>query len=117
MTTETFTLALARSLRAENVHSSLYHILASVAYQERAHGFALVSRISEQIGISTRGVHMTLHHYRYFFKAAEPRRIGIPTRLTLTQEAIDLLVKIKRKTDQNAARLEARQKPQHQTAA
>lgn len=105
MTTETFTFALSRALRALNLSPQLYNVLTSIAWQQRKREFATTPAISIQLGITMNAVH--IHYYKspqLFLIEKKPERLGGSlNQITLAQEGIELLAAVKHKVEAYAA--------------
>ena len=105
MNTQTYAIGLARALRVENLAHAVFNVLTVVAREQATHGHTTIPRVAMVLGISFNAVQMHLHRSPHFFtiEKSSRRRPGINV-LTLTSEAIALLVKI-----QKSANLYAKQ--------
>lgn len=107
MTTEIFTLALARAQRAENLSPALYNVLASTAAHMKRRGQATIPTLAINLGISFNAVQMHLHKSPHLFEITKNgKRLPGINLITLSAEAIALLVKIETKTRQYAVEIE-----------
>jgi len=105
MNTQTYAIGLARALRRENLAHAVFNVLSVVAREQALHGFATVPKVVETLGITFNAVQVHMHRNAHLFhiQKREHRR-PVFHMLTLSDEAIALLVKI-----QKSAKLYAKQ--------
>ena len=107
MTTEIFTLALARAQRTENLSPQVYNVLSSIATHMKRQGSVTIPKLAINLGISFNAVQMHLHRSPHLFKIekSNKRRPGI-NMISITDEAIALMVRINEKTKRYADQIE-----------
>ena len=92
MTSDEYTLALSSALRSVNLSHQLYDVLTAVATAQKAQGFATTPGISMVIGCTYQNIvlHLLRNPSCFSFDDSQP-----PRKIMLSQEGIDLLMKVK----------------------
>lgn len=101
-----YTIALARALKAENLSHALFNILTCIGRAQVDRGFATTAQISIDLGVTFNSVHIQIHKSPQLFSINKDKhrseRGTVMNRITLTDEAIALLVTVKKRAKRYA---------------
>jgi hypothetical protein len=102
-----YTLSLAAALKAENLSHALFNILTCIGRAQAERGHATTAQISMILGVTFNAVHIQIHKSPQLFRITKgstksAKRGGGMNHITLTEEAIGLLVSINRRATKYA---------------
>ena len=105
-----YTLSLAAALKAENLSHPLFNILTCIGRAQAERGHATTAQISMVLGVTFNAVHIQIHKSPQLFRIEKgsnksAKRGGGMNHITLTEEAIELLVSIQRRATKYAKEL------------
>jgi len=108
MTTELYTLALARAQRSEELSPQLYNVLASTAAHVKRHDHATIPSLAISLGVTFNAIQQHLIKSSQLFVIDRKRwgKAGMSL-ISLSEEGLALLVTIDTKTRAYAEQIEA----------
>ena len=99
-----YTVGLAAALKSEALTHALFNLLTAVARSQAARGDATIPQVAIALGVSFNSVHIHLHKSPDLFEVrrGEIKDGGTLNRITLSAEAIPLLVTVNKRAKKYA---------------